>query len=160
MLYGPSRFHTTRPGVLVSYAPGSRSPSRGHIQLRSTGSLRYVLPSEGVAVSVSLCFIARGKTHTGRGPTRRVPHTRRFRRKHLRSLDASSPRSFTCPLLHGLTLETALTPSRISAAFTAAVDSSGRSDRRQFRSGQLAGARNFGERAESFASMFSPARRY
>ena len=44
-------------------------------------------------------------------PTRRVPHTRRFRRKHLRSLDASSPRSFTCPLLHGLTLETALTRS-------------------------------------------------
>ena len=39
------------------------------------------------------------------------PHTRRFRRKHLRSLDASSPRSFTCPLLHGLTLETALTRS-------------------------------------------------
>ncbi len=40
-----------------------------------------------------------------------MPHTRRFRRKHLRSLDASSPRSFTCPLLHGLTLETALTRS-------------------------------------------------
>ncbi len=40
-----------------------------------------------------------------------MPHTRRFRRKHLRSLDASSPRSFTCPLLHGLTLETALTCS-------------------------------------------------
>ena len=41
----------------------------------------------------------------------RKSHTRRFRRKHLRSLDASSPRSFTCPLLHGLTLETALTRS-------------------------------------------------
>ena len=40
-----------------------------------------------------------------------MPHTRRFERKHLRSLDASSPRSFTCPLLHGLTLETALTRS-------------------------------------------------
>ena len=47
-------------------------------------------------------------------------------------------------------------PSQISAAFMAAADSSGRSDRRQFRSGQLAGARNFGERAESFALMFSP----
>ena len=30
-------------------------------------SLRHVLPSEGVAVSVSRCCIARGKAHTGHG---------------------------------------------------------------------------------------------
>ncbi len=68
-----------RPGVLVPRAcmrlfvcPRFTLSLSGTHTLRSLlRSLRYVLPSEGVAVSVSYCCIARGKAHTG-------PETRQF----------------------------------------------------------------------------------
>ena len=47
------------------YALGLRSPSRGHIRLRSTSSLRYVLPSEGVAFLRHRSFTDRGVRRRG-----------------------------------------------------------------------------------------------
>ena len=51
------------------YAPRFTLSLSGTHALRSLlRSLRHVLPSEGVAVSEDLCFIARGKAHTGPAP--------------------------------------------------------------------------------------------
>ena len=55
------------------YALGLRSPSRGRIRLRSTGSLRYALPSEGVALLRHREFIARGVRRTGQRPPKGDP---------------------------------------------------------------------------------------
>ncbi len=84
----PPRRPASRPGaVFMSVGPPAcmslfvcprftLSLSGTHTLRSLLRSLRYVLPSEGVAVSVFLHFIARGKAHTGHGtstPERAAP---------------------------------------------------------------------------------------
>ena len=66
--YCPPRRACPRACMRLFVCPRFTLSLSGTHTLRSLlRSLRYVLPSEGVAVSVFLHFIARGKAHTGHG---------------------------------------------------------------------------------------------
>ena len=77
-------------------------------------SLRHVLPSEGVAVSVSRYCIARGKAHTGPGD-KHAGAGSRDKYSH-QVCSRACMRLFTGPIR-------SVSGESISAAFTAAVDS-------------------------------------